>query len=71
MSPFTDQQIGAAILWVCGDFWALPMLDVVIRRAMRRERSTGNLADRLFQPHTEQLEITPMQRTRRGSRMLK
>ena len=71
MSPFTDQQIGAAILWVCGDFWALPLLGVVIRRAMKRERSTGNLADRLFQPHTEQLEITPMQRSRRGSRMLK
>ncbi|MDE3030885.1 MAG: cytochrome c oxidase assembly protein [Acidobacteriota bacterium] len=71
MSPFIDQQIGGAILWVCGDFWALPLLGVVIRRAMKRERTSGNLADRLFKSHEEQLEIVPLQRTRRGSRLIK
>jgi cytochrome c oxidase assembly factor CtaG len=71
MAPFTDQQIGAAILWVCGDFWALPLLGVVIRRAMKSEKSSGSLTDRLFRSHEEQLVITPLQRTRRGSKLLK
>jgi cytochrome c oxidase assembly factor CtaG len=56
LPPFADQQIGAGILWICGDFWAVPCMVAVIRRLIAEDGSVSSAVERMLRRNSGHYE---------------
>jgi len=57
LSPVGSQQIGAGILWVCGDVWCYPAIVIAVRRLMESDGLDGAL-DRFLRRETRTAALT-------------
>jgi len=47
-AAFSDQQLAAGILWICGDFWVIPAILIIGRRVISEDGSIGAAFERRF-----------------------
>jgi cytochrome c oxidase assembly factor CtaG len=65
LPPLADQQIGAAILWVCGDLWAFPAVVLIVRRIIDADGSVGAAIEKILSRGSAGLQWAPATGLRR------
>jgi len=45
-TAFHRQQLAAGLLWICGDFWGVPCLVLIVRRLSKRDGSIFGVLER-------------------------